>query len=112
MKKKPIAITGAFSYTGKYIAKRLLAEGHSVITLTGSLHREDRPDPFDGQVPAYPFNFDDPEQLAASLAGIPAPPERESDPVGPPPFVRATSRTPRRLKPMYRNRMCRSPWDF
>ena len=28
-------VTGAFSYTGKYIARRLLAEGHSVRTLTG-----------------------------------------------------------------------------
>jgi uncharacterized protein YbjT (DUF2867 family) len=70
MVKQTIAITGAFSYTGKYIARGLLSEGHSVITLTGSINRPDRPDPFDGQVPAYPFNFDDPEQLAVSLEGV------------------------------------------
>lgn len=70
MASKQIAITGAFSYSGKYIARNLLAEGHSVITLTGSLHRKDRPDPFDGQIPAYPFNFDQPDKLAASLEGV------------------------------------------
>ena len=70
MTSKKIAITGAFSYSGKYIARNLLADGHSLITLTGSLHRKDRPDPFDGQIPAYPFNFDDPDKLAATLEGV------------------------------------------
>jgi len=70
MASKQIAITGAFSYSGKYIARNLLADGHSLVTLTGSLHRKDRPDPFDGQIPAYPFNFDDPDKLAATLEGV------------------------------------------
>ncbi len=70
MTSKQIAITGAFSYSGKYIARNLLADGHSLITLTGSLHRKDRPDPFDGQISAYPFNFDDPDKLAATLEGV------------------------------------------
>ena len=61
-----IAITGAFSYTGKYITRRLLAQGHEVITLTG---HPNNPDPFDGQVKAHPFNFDAPEKLAETLAG-------------------------------------------
>ena len=61
------AITGAFSYTGKYIARRLLARGEQVITLTGS---PNRPDPFNGQVRAYPFNFDNPAALTASLQGV------------------------------------------
>ena len=42
-----IAVTGAFSYSGKYITRRLLAQGHEVITLTGHPHRED---PFAGRV--------------------------------------------------------------
>ncbi len=62
-----IAITGAFSYTGKYITRRLLAQGHEVITLTG---HPNNPDPFGGQVKAYPFNFDAPEKLAETLAGV------------------------------------------
>lgn len=67
MKSKRFAVTGAFSYSGKYITRKLLAAGAQVITLTGS---PDRPDPFNGQVPAHPFNFDDPDALTASLQGI------------------------------------------
>src|SRR4029450_2950145 len=50
-----IAVTGAFSYTGKYITKRLLARGEEVITLTNHPNR----DPFNGQVKAYPLDFDE-----------------------------------------------------
>lgn len=59
-------VTGAFGYSGKYIAKRLLAEGHRVRTLTGSPNRAH---PFGDQIEAQPFNWDDPDALAASLAG-------------------------------------------
>jgi len=41
-----IVVTGAFSYSGKYITKRLLARGEEVITLTG---HPNRPDPFGGK---------------------------------------------------------------
>jgi len=61
------AVTGAFGYSGKYIAQQLLNKGHEVITLTNSLHREN---PFGAQVKAYPFNFDDPTALAESLRGV------------------------------------------
>ena len=44
-------VTGAFGYTGKYIARRLLADGIRVKTLTG--HPE-RPNPFGGEVVATP----------------------------------------------------------
>ena len=50
-----IAVTGAFSYSGKYITRRLLERGEEVITLTG---HPNRPDPFGGQVKAYPLDFD------------------------------------------------------
>ena len=59
-------VTGAFGYTGRYIAARLLAQGRAVRTLTG---HPDRPSPFEAPVPAFPFNFDQPQALAASLAG-------------------------------------------
>jgi NADH dehydrogenase len=61
-----IAVTGAFSYSGKYITKRLLDCGEEVITLTG--HPE-RPDPFDGKVKAFPLDFDE-AGLTRSLQGV------------------------------------------
>jgi NADH dehydrogenase len=61
-----IAVTGAFSYSGKYITHRLLAAGHEVITLTG--HPE-RPDPFGGKVKAFPLDFDE-AGMARSLSGV------------------------------------------
>ncbi len=67
MEKQKHAVTGAFGYSGKYIAQRLLAKGHEVITLTNSLHRAN---PFGGKVRAYPLSFDDPDKLAAALAGV------------------------------------------
>ena len=65
--RKPHAVTGAFGYSGKYITKRLLDEGHQVITLTGS---PDRPNPFGDRVRAFPFDFDRPDQLTKSLEGV------------------------------------------
>jgi NADH dehydrogenase len=59
-------VTGAFGYSGKYIATRLLETGYRVRTLTNSL---DRANPFGERVEAHPFNFDSPDQLAASLEG-------------------------------------------
>jgi len=50
-----VAVTGAFSYSGKYIARRLLERGETVITLTGPPNRLD---PFDGKVKAFPLDFD------------------------------------------------------
>ena len=49
MSDTPIhAVTGAFGYSGKYIAQRLLAEGRRVITLTNST---DRDNAFGGRLP-------------------------------------------------------------
>lgn len=59
-------VTGAFSYTGKYIAQRLLSMGKGVRTLTGRLENEN---PFGSQVKAFPFNFDKPGELTESLRG-------------------------------------------
>lgn len=59
-------VTGAFSYTGKYITERLLSMGERVKTLTGAANREN---PFPQQVEALPFNFNNPSQLRESLRG-------------------------------------------
>jgi NADH dehydrogenase len=60
-------VTGAFGYSGKYIARRLLDNGHQVITLTNSVNR---PNPFGDKVTAHPFDFDQPEKLAERLRGV------------------------------------------
>lgn len=64
-----VAITGAFGYSGRYIAQRLLAQGDSVITLTNSVRRHN---PFGERLRAVPFDFDHPERLVESLRGTDA----------------------------------------
>jgi len=59
-------VTGAFGYSGKYIAERLLQSGRRVRTLTNS---PERPNPFGGQVEAHPYNFDNLPALVESLRG-------------------------------------------
>ena len=61
------AVTGAFGYSGRYIAARLLAEGHQVITLTNSTPATN---PFGDRVRAFPLTFEEPDKLAQSLAGV------------------------------------------
>jgi len=61
-----LAVTGAFSYSGKYITKRLLERGEEVITLTG---HSNRPDPFNGQVKTFPLDFDE-TGMTKSLQGV------------------------------------------
>jgi len=62
-----IAVTGAFSYSGKYITSRLLARGEEVITLT---NHPNRPDPFAGKVKAFPLNFQNEQELISNLHGV------------------------------------------
>ena len=61
-----VTITGAFSYTGKYVARLLLGRGYSVRTLTGHPGREN---PFGEAVKVFPYNFDRPDELRKSLLG-------------------------------------------
>lgn len=59
-------VTGAFGYTGKYITRRLLAQGKRVVTLTGHTKRAN---PFGDRVAVAPFSFDNPRELAEHLRG-------------------------------------------
>jgi uncharacterized protein YbjT (DUF2867 family) len=61
------AVTGAYGFSGQYIARRLLDEGKSVITLTNSPGREN---PFGDRIRAVPFDFDQPERLTEHLRGV------------------------------------------
>jgi NADH dehydrogenase len=61
-----ISVTGAYSFTGKYISQRLLLRGDEVVTLT---NHPNRPDPFAGKVKAFPLDFDDEKGLRRSMAG-------------------------------------------
>ncbi|MDP3543472.1 MAG: NAD(P)H-binding protein [Elusimicrobiota bacterium] len=60
-------VTGAFSYSGGYVAERLLAAGRRVATLTG---HPGRPSPLQGRVAAHPLDFARPDRLAESLRGV------------------------------------------
>ena len=59
-------VTGAFGYSGRYIAERLLKAGVRVRTITNS---PDRASPLQGKIEAHPFHFDRPERLVESLRG-------------------------------------------
>lgn len=60
-------VTGAFGFSGGYIAARLLRAGLEVRTLTNSPHRDH---PLAGMVETVPYHFDDPGKLARSLEGV------------------------------------------
>jgi NADH dehydrogenase len=57
-------VTGAFSYTGRYIAKRLLSMGEKVRTLTNHPSLD-----FEKQIETFSLNFDNSQQLVNSLKG-------------------------------------------
>ncbi len=59
-------VTGAYGYSGKYVAQRLLNEGHRVRTLTNSLNRAN---PFGDKIEAHPFNFENKAALVESMRG-------------------------------------------
>ena len=59
-------VTGAFSYTGKYITRRLIAEGIRVRTLT---NHPDRAHEFGDAVSFAPLDFSRPDALVESLRG-------------------------------------------
>ena len=59
-------VTGATGYTGRYIARRLLEEGHTVQSITGHPQRANL---FGDQVALHPFNFDRPDLLRETLSG-------------------------------------------
>ena len=59
-------VTGAFSYTDRYVTRRLLHQGVHVRTLARSATGED---PFGGLVETAPLDFSDPDGLRRSMQG-------------------------------------------
>ena len=59
-------ITGAFGFSGRYMAGRLLAAGGRVVTLT---RRPAGADPLGEQIPVRPLRFARPDELVAALRG-------------------------------------------
>lgn len=57
-------VTGTNGYSGSYVARRLLAAGRDVRTLTRDPASVDRP------VEAHRYAFDDPDALAAAFRGV------------------------------------------
>ncbi|MEW5818578.1 MAG: NmrA family NAD(P)-binding protein [Cyanobacteriota bacterium] len=60
MKDQTHIVTGAFGYTGRYIARELINRNIKVITLSNALNR---PDYFNGSVKKIEFSFDNHELL-------------------------------------------------
>jgi uncharacterized protein YbjT (DUF2867 family) len=65
--KETHCVTGAFGFTGKYIARRLLSEGVQVRTLTDSPQRKSD---VTNHMDVFPYNFNYPQKLAESLKGV------------------------------------------
>ena len=60
-------ITGAFGFTGRFIARRLLERGHALRTLT---NHPDPTSPLSRHLDARAYAFERPEQLAKDLEGV------------------------------------------
>ena len=66
LRNETVAITGAFSYTGKYATGLLLNHGYKIRTLTNHPgHRN----PFGERMRVFPYSFDCPERLVETLRG-------------------------------------------
>ncbi|MEQ8222271.1 MAG: NAD-dependent epimerase/dehydratase family protein [Candidatus Eremiobacterota bacterium] len=61
------AVTGAYGYSGKYIAGLLLDEGYEVRTLTDS---QNRSNPFGDKVKSWPYHFDNFNKMVESLKNV------------------------------------------
>jgi uncharacterized protein YbjT (DUF2867 family) len=59
-------VTGAFGFTGRYLAERLVRDGQRVRTLTGHPHR---PNPFGDRIEVAPLDFTHHARLIENLSG-------------------------------------------
>jgi len=66
MASRTAVVTGAFSFTGRFIARELIARGWSVRTLTNSRYPGD---PLANEVDPRPLDFSRPEELVKCMRG-------------------------------------------
>ena len=66
MSERVHVVTGAFGYSGRWIARELLSRGKKVRTLTNAVGRDD---PFQGMVEVMPIDFNNHDLLVSSLRG-------------------------------------------
>ena len=66
MSERVHVVTGAFGYSGRWIARELLSRGKEVRTLTNAVGRDD---PFHGMVEVMPIDFTNHDLLVSSLRG-------------------------------------------
>ena len=66
MSERAHVVTGAFGYSGRWIARELLSRGKKVRTLTNAVGRDD---PFQGMVEVMPIDFSNHDLLVSSLRG-------------------------------------------
>lgn len=67
MNDRRLAVTGAFGFTGRAIARELVDQGRDVITLT---RRIDRSDPLARSIKVASLDFGRPADLASALDGV------------------------------------------
>lgn len=60
-------VTGAFSFTGRYVTERLLLKGFALKTLTS---HPKRTNPFEGRVEVIPYCFENPDNMIESFKGV------------------------------------------
>ena len=65
MAKDVHVVTGAFGYSGRWIAKELLNCGYKVRTLTNAIGRDD---PFNGELEVRPIIFTDHDSMVSNLS--------------------------------------------
>jgi len=66
-KHETVVITGAFSYTGKYVARMLLGRGYRVRTLT---YHPERENPSGDKIRVFPYSFNNPDRLTEAMRGV------------------------------------------
>lgn len=64
MSERVHVVTGAFGYSGRWIAQELISRGKKVRTLTNAIGRDD---PFQGNIEVFPIDFSDHDSLVHSM---------------------------------------------
>lgn len=67
MEANKVVVTGAFGYSGKYIADRLIKKGYQVVTLTNSPFRNQQKSE---KILIHPYDFEHPKNMELAFNGV------------------------------------------